>query len=101
MGIGATTRILELLHPARKCARVGHDTHQVTETAYQRTHGHELTRGGVADLVEYTIHRCKRCGAAERKEEDSVLSRFPLQGLTLPSSEWLKLERDGYLRVRL
>ena len=86
----------ELLKPALKCERLGHDWKRKTLRAYQWPgEGYR----SVADEVTFTIHECQRCQQRERREGDEVITREGIQSLSMPSEDWRKLKRDGVLEL--
>ena len=86
--------LLELLSPKLKCQRVGHRPAILYRSGY-RLKCQYSGRTCVADTVEQTSTLCSRCHIELVPWLD--LSVSCLQGLTLNTSRYRQLNRDGVL----
>lgn len=82
----------ELLHPAKKCARLGHAMRDREQWVYLWP-SRSLFNSVATEAVEITP-TCVRCG---HTEETRLEIERHLTGLTMPSSDWRILRRDGRL----
>lgn len=80
----------ELLHPAKKCERIGHRMIERRTRVYLYPPAHRWS--SVADRAVEVNEVCRRCGHAT---EPSVANRDGLQGLGMPSHHWDRLRETG------
>jgi hypothetical protein len=85
----------ELLHPAEKCARVGHKFIFEWRLGYTRPEAPSLYRN-VCDEVEQERRVCKRCEAVDPLAPEWVtISRHGMSGYSWPSSMAREFRENG------
>lgn len=82
----------EFLHPAKKCARLGHRMIETRTTVY--LYPPESGWRAVADRAVEAYEKCRRCGFETKA---GIIARRGIQGLTLPGDGWDRLQADGRL----
>lgn len=79
----------ELRTPSLKCARVGHKD-KTTRQKIMKRGWHEVASTYKADITQ-----CTRCRRREGPTNEEFISSY--SSVTLPSSDWDILRKDGYL----
>lgn len=82
----------ELLHPDRKCQRVGHRMAEFKVRLF--LYPPESSFRCVADRATEVWRQCRRCG---HREEPEIINRRGLQGLKMSSDDWDRLREAGRL----
>ena len=89
------TWLRELIKPALKCERVGHDWQEKSRRGYAKSRGHFRC---VADSVRQTRQECKRCKDPHpEKGEWETIDSTCLQGLTMATSQHDMLDETGFV----
>jgi hypothetical protein len=82
----------ELLRPARKCERVGHNCTWVRRKIRRRGEGRI-----VVEDFNATFDICKRCGKTDGPRDEKRVDWFT--GCTMPNYMWEELDQKGYVEL--
>lgn len=78
--------------PALKCARLGHRMAECSIRVFLYPPEGIFRMRHVADRAVEKFQRCRRCGHETERE---ITDRSGLNGLSMPSEKWDRLEAEG------